>query len=163
MKKLLLVFALIVPASLFAQCPTGYVPISTAFTLANPATGNVNSNNILTSGLCINTTTFAVTLGSLGTTANCNSSASPAVCSSDSSGHVNIAASATSVVVDSKAVTADSDILVTFDSTLGTALGVTCNTTYAAPYVTARTAGTCSRFRSGLRPLQTQLAIRSSF
>jgi hypothetical protein len=59
------------------------------------------------------------------------------------SGSVVVAASATSVVVNTTAVTANSQILVTFDASLGTKLGVTCNATVPALYgVSARTAGT---------------------
>ena len=82
----------------------------------------------------------------IGTTTNCSSSASPAVCAAAPAGSFVIAASTTSVVVDTTAVTANSQILVTEDSSLGTKLSATCNTgdTIAAdaPKVTARTAGT---------------------
>jgi hypothetical protein len=48
--------------------------------------------------------------------------------------------------VDTTAVTANSQVLLTEDSSLGTKLGVTCNTqsllTLGVPKVTARTAGT---------------------
>lgn len=74
---------------------------------------------------------------------NCSSAASPAVCAAAAAGSVVVAAAATTVVVNTTAVTANSQILVTFDSSLGTKLGVTCNTTIPALYgVTARTAAT---------------------
>lgn len=77
------------------------------------------------------------------TATNCSSSASPAVCSSASAGSVVVAAAATTVVVNTTAVTANSQVVVTYDSSLGTKLGVTCNTTIPALYgVTARTAAT---------------------
>ncbi len=76
------------------------------------------------------------------TATNCSSSASPAVCGSASAGSFTVAAAATSEVVDTTAVTANSQIILTFDSSLGTKLGVTCNTTFDQAYVTARTAGT---------------------
>jgi len=79
---------------------------------------------------------------SYNTWTNCSSSASPAVCGSASAGSVAIAASSSTVVVDTTAVTAQSQIVVTFDSSLGTKLGVTCNATPQQPYVSARTAGT---------------------
>jgi hypothetical protein len=79
----------------------------------------------------------------LHTATNCASSASPAACGSAQAGGVVVAAAAASVVVDSTAVTANSEILVMFDSSLGTRLSVTCNTTApAATAVTARTAAT---------------------
>tara|TARA_R110000868_G_scaffold64453_10_gene193514 strand:- start:1669 stop:2244 length:576 start_codon:yes stop_codon:yes gene_type:complete len=76
-------------------------------------------------------------------TGNCSSSASPAVCTTAAAGSVVVAAAATTVVVNTTAVTANSQILVTFDGSLGTKLGVTCNATIPALYgVTARTAAT---------------------
>lgn len=76
-------------------------------------------------------------------TANCTSAAAPAVCAAASAGSVVVAAAATTVVVNTTAVTANSQILITYDSGLGTKLSVTCNTTIPALYgVTARTAGT---------------------
>ena len=76
------------------------------------------------------------------TTANCSSSASPAVCGSAAAGSVVVAASAMAVVVNTTAVTANSQIIVTWDSSLGTKLSVTCNTTPTLAAVTARTAAT---------------------
>jgi len=79
---------------------------------------------------------------SYGTGSNCSSSASPAVCGSSASGSVVVAAAATTVQVNTTAVTANSQIQLTFDSSLGTKLGVTCNTTAVQPTVSARTGGT---------------------
>jgi hypothetical protein len=80
------------------------------------------------------------------TSLHCYSSASPAVCNAAPVGSVVIAAGATSVVVDTSAVTANGQILLTEDSSLGTDLGVTCNTqsllAVGVPKVTARVAGT---------------------
>jgi hypothetical protein len=96
-----------------------------------------------------NTTAFSfgtqpVTVGALNSTVNCNSSASPAVCAAAPNGSVVIAAAATTVVVNTTAVTANSQIDVTHDTSLGTRLGVTCNTSdnSSGYLVTARTAGT---------------------
>lgn len=82
----------------------------------------------------------------------CYSSASPAVCAASAAGAVTIAAGATTKVVNTTAVTANSQILLTFDSSLGTKLGVTCNTTLATPYVTARTPGTSFTITVGSAP-----------
>lgn len=82
----------------------------------------------------------------------CYSAASPAVCAASAAGAVTVAAGATTKVVNTTAVTANSQILVTFDSSLGSKLGVTCNTTYAAPYVTARTPGTSFTISVGSAP-----------
>ena len=83
---------------------------------------------------------------SYNTATNCSSSASPAVCGSASAGSVTIAAAATTIVVNTSAVTANSQIFVFPDETLGTKLSVTCNSTLATAAsglaVTARTAGT---------------------
>ena len=77
------------------------------------------------------------------TATNCSSSASPAVCAAAAAGSVVVAAAATTVTVNTTAVTANSQILVFYDSSLGTKLGVTCNTTEPALYgVTARVAAT---------------------
>jgi hypothetical protein len=76
------------------------------------------------------------------TSANCSSSASPAVCASAAAGSVAVPAAGTTLVVNTTAVTANSQIMLTFDSSLGTKLGVTCNTTANQPTVSARTAGT---------------------
>jgi parallel beta-helix repeat protein len=98
---------------------------------------------------CVGTTCQFKVDGSGNTTAptyntstNCSSSASPAVCAASASGRVVVAAAATTVVVNTTAVTANSEIQLTFDSSLGTALSVTCNTTPVQPTVSARTAGT---------------------
>lgn len=77
------------------------------------------------------------------TTTNCSSSASPAVCGSAAAGSFVIAAAGTSVTVNTSAVTANSQIFVQEDESLGTKLSVTCNTGILAnpPAVTARSAG----------------------
>lgn len=81
--------------------------------------------------------------GTLWVGAGCNSAAAPAVCGAAPAGSVVVAAVATTVVVNTTAVTANSQILLTFDSSLGARLGVTCNTTVPTVYsVSARTAAT---------------------
>lgn len=76
------------------------------------------------------------------TNSNCSSTASPAVCGSSPSGSFVLAASATSVTVNTSATFANSQILITQDSGLGTRLGVTCNTTNANAMVTGRVTST---------------------
>lgn len=90
--------------------------------------------------------------GTIGTNSNCSSSASPAVCGSSASGSVTVAAAATTEVVDTTAVTANSQVQLTFDSSLGTKLGVTCNTTPVQPTVSARTGGTSFTITLGTAP-----------
>lgn len=79
---------------------------------------------------------------SYATSSNCSSSASPAACGSAAGGSIVVAAGTSSVVVDTSGVTANSQILLTFDSSLGTKLGVTCNATPIMPIVSARSPGT---------------------
>jgi hypothetical protein len=76
------------------------------------------------------------------TQTNCSSNMSPAACVSASAGSVTVAASATTEVVNTTAITANSQVLLTFDSSLGTRLGVTCNATAVQGAISARTPGT---------------------
>jgi hypothetical protein len=79
----------------------------------------------------------------MATATNCASSAAPAVCAAASAGGVVIAAGSGTVTVNTTAVTANSEILVFEDSSLGTRLSVTCNTTTGRTYsITTRTAAT---------------------
>lgn len=121
-----------------------------------PTTGTGNpfvfcSQN--SSGTCVFTTDtngFAVTSSGISspsyqTNSNCSSSASPAVCGGANAGSVAIPAGALqTLVVNTGAVTANSQIILQIDEGLGTKLGVTCNTatTITHPVVTARTAAT---------------------
>jgi hypothetical protein len=89
----------------------------------------------------------------LSTATNCASSASPASCGSAQAGRVVIAAGATSVVVDTSAVTANSEIDIYEDSSLGAALSVTCNTNLINTMVTARTASTSFTITAGSSPV----------
>jgi hypothetical protein len=76
------------------------------------------------------------------TQTNCSSSASPATCASASAGGVTVAPSATTEVVYTTAITANSQVLLTFDSSLGVRLGVTCNSAAVQGTISARTART---------------------
>src|SRR5437868_2666988 len=65
-------------------------------------------------------------------TPTCASAASPASCSNAPAGFVVIAAGVQTVVVDTTAVTANSQIFVQYDESLASALGITaCNSTGA--------------------------------
>jgi hypothetical protein len=91
--------------------------------------------------------------GVIATNANCSSSASPAACGSAGAGSVAIAGGATTLVVDTSAVTANSQIMLQEDSSLGAKLSVTCNTTAGRTYtVSARTAGTSFTITSSSAP-----------
>lgn len=90
----------------------------------------------------------------IGVPVNCSSSASPAVCGSAGAGSFVVAAGATSVTVNTVAVTADSQIFIHEDDSLGTKLGVTCNTgTPPAERITARVAATSFTFTVGVAPV----------
>jgi hypothetical protein len=84
----------------------------------------------------------------ISTQTNCSSSASPAVCAAAPAGSVAFPTGVTSVAltVNTTAVTANSQIFISSDDSLGTKLGVTCNSTLATLVggiaITARTAGT---------------------
>lgn len=74
---------------------------------------------------------------------NCADGAGDAACTSAGSGAFVIDAADTNTVISTTAVTANSEILISEDSSLGARLVVTCNTTLGRTYaVTARTAGT---------------------
>lgn len=85
------------------------------------------------------------TAQSYNTLTNCQDSAGAAACGSAAAGHFVIDAAATSTVVSTTAVTASSEIVVTEDASLGSLLGITCNTQsqliVGPPKVTARSAG----------------------
>jgi hypothetical protein len=86
-----------------------------------------------------------LTSATLSTTTNCAvSSASPGACGSAAAGAFGVPATVATYVINTSAVTANSEIFLQFDESLGTRLGVTCGTTVptTGPAVTARTAGT---------------------
>lgn len=91
-------------------------------------------------------TATGFTVLALSTETNCADSAGAAACGSASAGAFVIDAAATSTVVSTTAVTANSQIFLQEDSSLGTRLGITCNTqsvlVLGSPVVTARTAAT---------------------
>lgn len=90
---------------------------------------------------------------------NCTSGASPAVCGAAVVGGVAVAAAATSLVVNTTAVTAKSRIVLTMDSSLGTDLSVTCNTTNIAAWVSARTAGTSFTITTASGPVTNPMCL----
>jgi hypothetical protein len=84
---------------------------------------------------------------------NCSSSASPAVCSAAPAGSIAIANAATTIQVNTTAVTANSQIFVQEDSSLGAKLGVTCDTTTGRTYtVSARNEGTSFTITASATP-----------
>jgi hypothetical protein len=87
-------------------------------------------------------------IDALVTGTNCSSVASPAACASAAAGNIAFPTGVTSVVltVNTTAVTANSQIFLFPDDSLGTKLGITCNSTLATLVggmaITARSAGT---------------------
>lgn len=116
--------------------------------LANASLVNIlkedASNNLLIGDANNNSVTIQqnTVVPKLFTSSNCSSSASPAVCGSASSGSFNLPTGSTTVTVNTTAVSAASIILIQNDDSLGTRLGVTCNTTLDQVFVSARVAGT---------------------
>lgn len=92
------------------------------------------------------TFTGTVTAPLVASTTNCSDSAGAAACGAAPAGSFVIDAASTATVVSTTAVTANSQIFLQEDSSLGTRLGITCNTQsvliLGAPVITARTAGT---------------------
>lgn len=76
--------------------------------------------------------------GNYTTTGNC----STASCNNSAAGSFNIAAAASTMTIAASNITANSEVFLGFDASLGTRLGVTCNTTFQQPYVSGRVPGT---------------------
>lgn len=98
-----------------------------------------------------------------GTDTACASAASPAVCGSAPAGFVAISAGLTSVFVDTTAFGANSVVVLQEDETLGTALGVTCNSTLATvtqtPVIINRSAGVRFQFEVPTAPATNPLCF----
>jgi len=94
-----------------------------------------------------------VNASAYGTVTNCSSSAAPALCVAAAAGSVIIPAAGTDVTVNTTAVTANSQIFAIFDQSLGTKLGVTCNSTTANPHIGARVAGTSFTIHANVSPV----------
>lgn len=93
-----------------------------------------------------------VSLGKVTTADNCSSPATPAVCGAASAGSVAMPTTGT-LVVNTSAVTANSQILITENSALGTRLGITCNTTTGRVYsISAMTSGVSFAIKSSVNP-----------
>jgi hypothetical protein len=111
----------------------------------NTGAGSItaNSGNVfLSNGSLVATPNGSVSASQFSTDTPCLSTASPAVCSALAAGSSVIAAAATTETVNTTRMTANSQILITPDSSLGTRLSVTCNTTVNPMSISARTGGT---------------------
>lgn len=120
--------------------------------LARNAAGIVEVNNG-TPGTLRDLTLRNQTAVGYRTATNCTDSAGDAACGAAAAGSVVIDAADTTTVVSTTAVTADSQIIVIFDSSLGTRLGVTCNATAALPTVSARSAGVSFTLTTAVAPV----------
>ena len=113
---------------------------------SNALTFDFNASNSATFGGTVNAPLY-------GSATNCSSSAGPAVCGAAPAGSVIIPAAGTDVTVNTTAVTANSQIFAIFDQSLGTKLGVTCNSTTANPHIGARVAGTSFTIHANVSPV----------
>ena len=101
------------------------------------------------------TTTFpgTISLGKATTVSNCNSTTTPASCGSAPAGSVALPTGGSTLVVNTTAVTTNSQIFITEDSSLDSRLGITCNTGTNRNYsVNARSDGTSFTIKSSVRP-----------
>ena len=114
-------------------CTTGPCILDSAGNIA--ARWDNGGSRLMTTGGNVNAPKYQ-------TQGNCASVATPAVCTSAATGRVAINTGATTLTVNTTAVASTSEIFLTFDSSLGSALGVTCNATYTPGWVTAKSAGT---------------------
>lgn len=140
----------------FAPLLSGILGIGGGGTASTTPLGGIlvgNGSNAIKSLVVGNGLSFDGTTLAVATSMNCNSSASPAVCGSSPSGSVAMATGGSTLVINTTAVTANSQIFVTEDYSLGTRLGITCNTTTGRIYsISARTAGTRFTIKSSANP-----------
>ena len=135
--------------------------LTTGSTLAVVRAGIAQSTNDLLQWQANNGTTILARVTStgkmsptlFGSETNCSSSAGPAICAAAAAGSVVIPAAGTDVTVNTTAVTANSQIFAIFDQSLGTKLGVTCNSTTANPHIGARVAGTSFTIHANVSPI----------
>jgi hypothetical protein len=133
--------------ALAAVGDTNEIVVGVTATGAGSNTATIGNSSLTDAYFGSSTPTAIVHGKGFNTATNCSSSASPAVCGSASAGSVAVPTGTNAtLVVNTTAVTANSQIFVQSDDTLGTKLSVTCNSTLASlivePVVTARTGGT---------------------
>jgi hypothetical protein len=104
-------------------------------------------------GQICNVSGHPVVVSSYGTLSNCSSVASPAKCDSAPAGSFVLGVGSTSATVNTTAVTANSQILIIEDSSLGAKLGVFCNKAAGRTYmITDRAPGLSFTVSSSLTP-----------
>jgi hypothetical protein len=113
--------------------------LSVDTTTAGNGLGSIQAHAATINGSAVCTT--ATGCGAAAVTP-CISAASPAVCGASTQGFVAIPLTATTLTVNTTAVGANSRILLQFDGTLSTALGVTCSGVGLQLLPSGRTPGT---------------------
>jgi hypothetical protein len=94
------------------------------------------------------------------TTSNCNSTASPAACGSAPAGSVAMATGGDTLQVNTTAVTKDSQIFIQENSSLGSRLGITCNTSTARNYtISTTTTGSSFTIKSSNNPVTNKACL----
>ncbi len=108
-----------------------------------PSNAEISTGTLYLNASGLTTINAGLTVfGGIATGTNCSVAGAAPNCGSAPAGAVSVVDGATTVTVTNTAVTANSDIQVTFDSSLGARLGVTCNTTIVQPTISAKTAST---------------------
>ena len=104
-------------------------------------------------GSICNMSGHPVVVSSYGTLSNCTSAASPAKCGSAPAGSFVLSTGSTTVKVNTTAVTAASQIVITEDASLGARLGVACNKAIGRTYmITERAPGLGFSVASSVAP-----------
>lgn len=116
--------------------------------------GSTTATSIIIGRSGITTTVPGLlSFGLVSTVSNCNSTTTPGTCGSAPSGSVAMPTGGSTIVVNTTAVTANSQIFVIEDSLLGSRMGITCNTVTNRDYsISARTAGTSFTIKSSANP-----------
>jgi len=162
MKKILigLFVVMFLSASMIASAALREGPIASFPTSSAAGTTWIATNGATSADCATGGGSFQVICTYNGTTwvppalVNCfDGTATPADCGASLTGSVIISAAATAVVVNTTGVTASSQIFIQEDSSLGSKLSVTCNTTISRTYaVTARTATTSFTITASAAP-----------
>lgn len=97
---------------------------------------------------------------SLHTTSNCGSVSVPAACGSAPAGSITLPNGSNTIIVNTTAITPNSQVFITEDPSLGARLGVTCNTNTNRSYsISARVPGTSFTIKSNINPSQTHACL----
>lgn len=116
--------------------------------------GSTTASSIILGHTGITTTVPGIiSFGKASTISNCNSTTTPSTCGSAPAGSVALPTATSTLIVNTTAVSVNSQIFITEDSSIGSRLGITCNTTTGRIYsISARTAGTSFTIKSSANP-----------